>query len=169
MPTRSAVPAVVLAITLAACAPKAAEQAAAAPVAVDTAAVQAAIAGFWPRWIASATSADTAAMAALLADSVRIDSKGMPPILGRAGWMTIFETMMKTTKVEAEAITPELTSVVDNDLAYQTGDFIETTTTDGKTQAEYGRYAAAIRKDADGQWRLRYIMAFADSTVPVKK
>jgi ketosteroid isomerase-like protein len=168
MPTRSAFPCVILAVALAACAPKAAEQAA-APVAVDTAAVQAAVAGFWPRWIASATSADTAAMSALLADSVRIDSKGLPPVLGRAGWMTIFETLLKTTKVESEAITPELTSVVDNDLVYQTGDFVETTTTAGKTQAEYGRYAAAIRKDADGQWRLRYIMAFADSTVPVKK
>lgn len=153
---------------LAACAPRAAEQAA-APMAVDTAAVQAAVAGFWPRWIASATANDTAAMGALLNDSVRIDSKGLPPVLGRAAWITIFETLMKGTKVESEAITPEQTSVIDNDLAYQTGDFMETTTTGGKTQTEYGRYAAAIRKDADGQWRLRYIMAFADSTVPVKK
>jgi ketosteroid isomerase-like protein len=157
-----------LAVALAACAPKAAEQAA-APVAVDTAAVQAVVAGFWPRWISAATAGDTAAMGALLADSVRIDSKGIPPVLGRAGWITVFETMLKTMKVESEVITPEATSVVDNDLAYQTGDYVETTTTAGKTQADYGRYAAAIRKDADGQWRLSYVMAFADSTVPVKK
>jgi len=168
MPTRSAFPGVILAIALAACAPKAAEQAA-APMAVDTAAVQAAVAGFWPRWIAAAVAGDTATMAGLLADSVRIDSKGLPPVLGRVGWMTIFETMLKTMKVESETITPEQTSVVDNDLAYQTGDFMETTTTAGKTQTEYGRYAAAIRKGSDGQWRLNYIMAFADSTVPVKK
>lgn len=167
MLSRSAFTGVAVA-ALAACAPKAAEQAA-APIAVDTAAVQAAVAGFWPRWISAATAGDTAAMGALLNDSVRIDSRGMPPVLGRAGWMTMFETMMKATKVESEAITPEQTSVIDNDLAYETGDFMETTTTGGKTQTEYGRYAAAIRKDADGQWRLRYIMAFGDSTVPVKK
>jgi ketosteroid isomerase-like protein len=168
MPTRRAFPCVILAVALAACAPKAAEQAA-APVAVDTAAVQAALAGFWPRWISAAMAGDTAAMGALLADSVRIDSKGIPPVLGRAGWITVFETMLKTMKVESEVITPEATSVVGNDLAYQTGDFVETTTTAGKTQADYGRYAAAIRKDADGQWRLSYVMAFPDSTVPVKK
>ena len=167
MLSRSAFAGVAIA-ALTACAPKAAEQAA-APMAVDTAAVQAAVAGFWPRWIASATAGDTVAMSALLNDSVRIDSRGMPPVLGRAGWMTMFETMLKSMKVESEVITPETTSVVDNDLVYQTGDFAETTTTGGKTQTEYGRYAAAIRKDADGQWRLRYIMAFADSTVPVKK
>lgn len=168
MPIRPAFSRLLLIAGLAACGPRPDSAPAAAP-AVDTAAVQAAVAEFWPRWIASATTADTAAMAALLNDSVRIDSKGLPPVLGRAGWMTIFETLLKTTKVESEAITPEQTSVIDNDLAYQTGDFTETTTTGGKTQTEYGRYAAAIRKDADGQWRLRYIMAFADSTVPVKK
>lgn len=168
MPTRSASPSVVLAVALAACAPKAAEQAA-APMAVDSAAVQAAAAGFWPRWIAAATAPDTAAMSGLLADSVRIDSKGLPPVLGRAAWMAIFETMLKGTKVESEVITPEQTTVVTNELAYQTGDYTETTTIAGKTQTDYGRFAAAIRKGADGQWRLSYIMAFADSTVPVKK
>lgn len=167
MLTRSAFIGVALA-ALTACAPRAADQAA-APMAVDTAAVQAAIAGFWPRWIAAATAGDTSAMGALLIDSVRIDSKGIPPVLGRAGWMAIFQTMMKDTKVESEVITPEQTTVVSDVLAYQTGDFVETLTTAGNTRTEYGRYASAIRKDADGQWRLSYIMAFADSIVPVKK
>lgn len=155
-------------MALAACAPPAAEQSA-APMAVDTAAVQAAAAAFWPRWIAAVTSGDSVAMGGLLADSVRIDSKGLPPVLGRAGWMTALETMLKGTKVESEVITPEQTSVISNEMAYQTGDFVETTTTAGKSQTEYGRFAAAIRKGADGQWRLSYVMAFADSTVPVKK
>jgi len=168
MPRRSAFPGLLLAAAIAACAPRVEDQAA-APMAVDTAAVQAAATGFWPRWIAAATTGDTAAMGALLADSVRIDSKGLPPVLGRAGWMTVFETMLKGMKVESEAITPEQTTAVSNELAYQTGDFVETTTTAGKTQTEYGRYAAAIRKDPDGQWRLSYVMSFADSTLPVKK
>ncbi|HSE52573.1 MAG TPA: DUF4440 domain-containing protein [Gemmatimonadales bacterium] len=168
MPNRSAFSGVLLIAAFAACGERPAATPAAEP-AVDTAAVQAAVAGFWPRWITAATTGDTAAMGELLADSVRIDAKGFPPILGRAGWVTIFATMLKTSKVESETITTEQTAVVSNELAYQTGDFIETVTAGGKTQTEYGRFAAALRKDPDGQWRLSYIMAFPDSTVPVKE
>lgn len=168
MPTRSAFPGVVLAAALAACAPTTSERAA-APVAVDTAAVVSAAADYWPRWSAAATAGNMAAMGALMTDSVRIDSKGAPPMVGKAAWAAVFEPMMKTTKIDAEVITPEMTTAISNELAYQTGDFVETMTTAGKSQTDYGRYAAAIRKDADGQWRLVYIMAFADSTVPVKK
>lgn len=168
MPNRSAFPGVLLIAAFAACGPRPGPEPSAAP-AVDTAAVQAALAGFWPRWVTAATSGDTAAMGALLADSVRIDAKGFPPILGRAGWVTAFATMLKTSKVDSETITPEQTTVASDELAYQTGDFVETVTADGKTHTEYGRYAAALRKFPDGQWRLSYIMAFPDSTVPVKK
>jgi ketosteroid isomerase-like protein len=158
---------VLLIASFAACGPRPSPEPAAAVV--DTAAVETAVAGFWPRWIAAATAGDTAAMGGLLADSVRIDAKGFPPILGRASWVAIFATTLTTSKVESETITPEQTTVVSNELAYQTGDFVETVTADGKTQTEYGRFAAALRKFPDGQWRLNYIMAFPDSTVPVKK
>ena len=168
MLNRSAFSGVLLIAAFAACGQRPTTAPAAAP-AVDTAAVQAALAGFWPRWVTAALSGDTAAMGGLLADSVRIDARGFPPILGRASWITIFATMLKTSKVESETITPEQTSVVSNELAYQTGDFIETVTAEGKTQTEYGRFAAALRKFPDGQWRLNYIMAFPDSTVPVTK
>ena len=158
----------ILVAALAACGPKAADQTA-APVAVDSAAVTAAATDYWQRWTAAATAGDLAAMGALLTDSVRIDSKGMPPIIGKAGWAAAFEPMLKNTKVDAEVVTPEMTIAVSNELAYQTGNFVETTTSAGKSQTEYGRYAASMRKDSDGQWRLMYIMAFADSTIPVKK
>jgi ketosteroid isomerase-like protein len=168
MPTRSAFPGLVLAAAIAACAPRPAEQAA-APMAVDTATVVSAAGDYWPRWIAAVTAGDMAAMGALLTDSVRIDSKGLPPLVGKAAWATAWEPMTKTTKVNAETITPEQTTAISNELAYQTGDYVETTTTAGKSQTEFGRYAAAIRKDSDGQWRLAYVMAFADSLVPIKK
>ena len=168
MPIHSGFSGVLLIAAFAACGQSPAAAPAVAP-AVDTAAVQRALAGFWPRWVVAATTGDTAAMGALLADSVRIDAMGFPPILGRAGWITIFATMLKTSKVESETITPERTTVVSNELAYQTGDFVETVTAEGKTHTEFGRFAAALRKDPDGQWRLNYIMAFPDSTVPVTR
>src|SRR6185503_9542593 len=154
---RHMVQTVTLAMALGACTPKPAEQAA-APAAVDTAAVVSATRDYWQRWSAAATAGDMAAMGALLIDSVRIDSKGAPPMVGKPGWAAVFEPMMKSTKVDAEVITPERTNAISNELAYQTGDYLETTTSAGKSQTEYGRYAAALRKDADGQWRLAYIM-----------
>jgi ketosteroid isomerase-like protein len=168
MPNRSALWRVSLLAVLTACGPRAASEPASAP-AVDTAAVQSAVAGFWPRWAAAAIAGDTAAMGNLLADSVRIDAKGFPPILGRAGWVTTFATMLKTSRVESETITTEQTAVVSDELVYQTGDYVETVTTGGTSRTDYGRFAAALGKFPDGQWRLTYIMAFPDSTVPVKK
>ena len=108
-------------------------------------------------------------MGGLLSDSVRLDIKSLPPMLGRAGFVATFGPLVKTMKMDSQVITPEQTTAISNELAYQTGDYVETMTATGKTQTEYGRYAAAIAKGADGQWRLSYIMAFADSTVPVKK
>ena len=167
MPTRSGFTGIAVAALTACTAVE--SQEAAAPMAVDSAAVVSAAVGYWPRWIAAVTSGDLAAMGGLLSDSVRLDLKGFPPIVGKAGFAATFEPLMKAMKVDSEVITPEQTTAISNELAYQTGDYVETMTAAGKTQTEYGRYAAAIARDADGQWRLRYIMAFADSLVPVKK
>ena len=167
MLTRSAFTGFALA-ALVACAPKAEEQAA-PPATVDSAAVVSAAVGYWPRWIAAVTAGDMAAMGGLVSDSVRLDLKGFPPMIGKAAFVATFEPLMKTMKMDSEVMTPEQTTAISNELAYQTGDYVEATTAAGKSQTEYGRYAAAIGKGADGQWRLSYIMAFADSIVPVKK
>ena len=168
MRIRTAFPGILLAAALSACAPIQSQEAA-APMAVDSAAVVSAAVGYWPRWIAAVISGDLAAMGGLLSDSVRLDLKGYPPMVGKAAFAATFEPLMKDLKVDSEVITPEQTTAISNELAYQTGDYVETMTAAGKTQTEYGRYAAAIGKGADGQWRLSYIMAFADSLVPVKK
>jgi ketosteroid isomerase-like protein len=155
-----------LAWGLAACA-KPATQTAAAP-AVDSAAVKPALADLWSRWIVADTTGNVAALVAMVDDSARADVRGMPPMMGKAAWQSFFETM-KSTKVNSVSVTPDMTIAVSNDLAYQNGSYAEATTTQGKSATEYGRYAMAIVKNADGQWRFGYIMAFADSTVPVKK
>lgn len=156
-----------LAAVVGACAKKA-EETAAAPPAVDSAAVRAAIADAWQRWIAADTAGNVAALAAMWGDSARADIRGMPPIMGRAAAQAFFQTMFKDGKVNAESVTPDMTIPISNELVYQNGDYTETVTTKGKTSTEYGRYALALHKDADGQWRWAGVMAFADSTVPKK-
>lgn len=154
---------------LTACGEKPAEQPAAAPAAVDSATVTAAVADLWRRYETADTAGDIAALGGMLTDSVRLDLKGMSPMLGRASYTALLTEMLKTNKVTAAAVMPEATTVTSNEMAYQTGDYRETTVTGGKSATEYGRYATAVRKDADGQWRIAYLMAFADSVVPMKK
>jgi uncharacterized protein (TIGR02246 family) len=156
-----------LALAIAACA-KPAEQTAAAPV-VDSATVKAAVADLWQRWVAADTAGNLEALAAMIADSARLDLRGMPPFLGRAAWKASAETAMKTMDVTAMTITPEMTEAISNELAYETGNYVEAYTMGKQRMVNYGRYATAVQKEADGQWRVGYIMAFADSTVTVKK
>ena len=167
MPLRFPLPALLSAMVAAACGPQAAPPAA-APPAVDSAAVLAATQGWWDGWAKAAMAGDFTALQGMVTDSVAIDAKGMPPMAGKAAFVAGFGPAFQAMKVNHEAITVERTTPVSNELAYQTGTFVETTTAAGKTQTEYGRYAAALRKDADGVWRLGYVMAFPDSTVPAK-
>lgn len=147
---------------------KPAEPPAAAP-AVDSAAVTAAAASFWQRYGQAGLAGDTTAMLAMYGDSIRVGARGLPPMVGKAAVQAQFSPMWKTTKYTTFTVTPDLTIPVSNELAYQNGSYVEGSTSGPKGMTVYGRYAAAIAKGPDGQWRLGYIMAFADSTVPVKK
>ena len=122
MLTRSAFTGVALA-ALVACAPKAEEQAV-PPAAVDTAAVVSAVVGYWPRWIAAATRGDMAALAALVSDSVRIDSKGMPPMVGKGRGVEC-SALIKTTKVDSEVDHAGKDDAISNVMAYETGNYTE--------------------------------------------
>lgn len=156
-----------LALTIAACA-KPADQTAAAPPAVDSAAVKAGAAGLWTRWTAAALAGSADSLAMLVSDSARLDFRGIPPMIGREAFRAVAAPLFAANKYTALSVVPEMTEAISNDLVYETGDITETYTTNGKTQTEYGRYAAALVKGTDGQWRVGYLIGFADSTV-VKK
>lgn len=161
-------PAVVLAGLSAACAPKE-PPAPPAPPAVDSTQVRSGVDAMWKQWVAADTAGNVAGMAALVSDSIRIDAKGQPAILGKAAWQSFASAMIKGMSIESETITPDVTVAVSNDLAYQSGNYVEETVNAKKKKTtDYGRYAAAIEKSPDGVWRVRYIMSFSDSTVAAK-
>ncbi|HEV8612171.1 MAG TPA: hypothetical protein VGQ73_01600 [Gemmatimonadales bacterium] len=167
MSARRAFSSLGLALVIAACAQPANQPAMTTP-AVDSAAVKAAVADFWQRWTVADTSGNVAALVAMVTDSARADVRGAPPILGRSAMQAFFEPMYKTTKFTSLMMMPDMTIPISNEMAYQNGSYMEGSTSKGKNMMDYGRYASALRKDADGQWRMAYIMVFADSTVPVK-
>jgi len=145
---------------------------AAAPT-VDSTAVRNAVSNFLASWVTADTSGNVAALTALLADSVRIDVRGAPVLMGRAAAQAFMEPMYKANRYTSVEFMPDMTIPVSNDLAYQNGSYREGVTSTNpkmaKPMMDYGRYAMAVRKDADGQWRMTYIMVFSDSTVAVKK
>ena len=132
------------------------------------AAVRAAVADLWTRWAAADTAGNVAALASMVADSARIDARGMPPILGRDAWKAAATEMMKTVRVTSLTITPDMTIPISDGMAYQNASYVETNLQGKKGSTEYGRFAAAVIKDTDGQWRVGYIMVFSDSTVTKK-
>ncbi len=167
MPIRGAFPSLLLGLALVACKPEAPPPVA-VDLPVDSTAVKAGVADYWQRWTAAEISGNTAAMAEMVDDSVRIDNKGSAPILGKAQWQSFAESMLKGVDVLTETITPDITIAASNELAYQNGGYVETAMSNKKKTTDYGRYAAAIRKGSDGRWRIRYIMAFSDSSVAAK-
>ncbi|NOT08387.1 MAG: SnoaL-like domain-containing protein [Gemmatimonadales bacterium] len=149
-----------------ACAPQVAEQAAAP--AVDSAGVKAALSDLWSRYAMADTAGDVAALLDTVSDSVQLDIRGFPRVMGREAWRGGLEGVLKEVDYTSMDIAPERTTVSSNELVYEYGAFREGYTTKGKKFLDHGRYASAVRKDADGKWRIAYLMAFVDSTATVK-
>ncbi len=149
-----------------------APQQAAAP-AVDSAAVRNAVSDVLARYVTADTSNNVAAAAAMFGDSARIDARGAPVLMGRAAIQAFMEPMFKANHYTSMMFMPDMTIPVNNDQAYQSGSYMEGSTPTNKKMAkpmmDYGRYAMAIAKGPDGQWRMAYLMVFSDSTVSVKK
>jgi uncharacterized protein (TIGR02246 family) len=136
---------------------------------VDSVAVRSAVSDLLARYVTADTSNNVAAVAALFADSARVDARGAPVLMGRAMIQQFMETMFGATKFTSLVFSPDMTIPVSDQLAYQNGSYTEGNTAGNKSMTEYGRYAMAVAKGADGQWRISYLMAYSDSVVPTKK
>ena len=150
------------AILLAACAPKAETPAAAT---VDAAAVQAGADSLRANYSRLQIAGDAKGVAGLHAEMAGVDVFGFPRMRGRAEIEAGLTQAYATRKYSATDITPlgpveARTSEDGSEL----GTYHDMWTEGGKTNHEWGRYLSAFHKDTDGQWRLVYLIAFADST-----
>lgn len=157
-----------LALVLAACAPK--EAPVATALAVDTAAVMAGLNDAWARWAVADTAGDLDALMDVFAENGRVDAKGFPPMLGREAARATFAPLYAQVDYVEASATPAATVVISNELAHQSGTVIERYTTKGQPgeMTDYARYAAAFVKGADGRWRWGYMMYMVDSTITKK-
>jgi uncharacterized protein (TIGR02246 family) len=163
-------PSLTVAAALAACAPKEAPAPAASAPAVDTAAVVAGIADTWATWAAADTAENLAAIAELMTEDARMDAKGMAPLIGRAAAQAAMTELYSQVNYLEASSRPDFTVAISNELAHQMGTYVERYTMKGQKgeMTDYGRYASATVKGADGQWRWAYMMTMVDSTVTKK-
>lgn len=135
------------------------------PPPIDEAAAKQGVAALWAKTITADTAGNVEAFLALFTETARIDLQGFPAMVGRAGIDSALRPMFAMRDPLTFEPTPNLTTVVSNDLVYQGGTFVETYIEKKKTYTEYGRYAGAAARGADGEWRFTYWMAIIDSTV----
>jgi uncharacterized protein (TIGR02246 family) len=135
------------------------------PPPIDEAAAKQAVDALWAKVITADTAGNVDAFLALFAETVQLDVQGFPAIVGRAAMDSTLRPMFAARDFIGFQRAPNLTMVVSNDLVYEGGTYAETYIEKKKTHTEYGRYATAAARGADGEWRVGYWMAIIDSTV----
>ncbi|HEX9166827.1 MAG TPA: hypothetical protein VF862_13020 [Gemmatimonadales bacterium] len=147
-----------------ACAP-AAEPPAAADFAPDSAAALAAAQELGRQYAERIVTGDAASVAGLFTEDATTAYFGYPTTSGRANIQALYAasiasagkpTGSQIAVTSATGVTPGLITVL--------GTNAETRDSAGVMVTQHWRWAAAVRKDADGQWRFAYSMAFPDST-----
>jgi ketosteroid isomerase-like protein len=148
---------------LAACARPETPQAA-GPAALDTAAVRTALQALSDSYAAALVAGDVAAVTGHFTEDATAAYFGFPTTTGRANIQGIYATLLGIQKVTAAASTVGAAGSAAPGLATAGGTFHETVDSSGVTIDNWWRWASAYRQEADGQWRIAYIMAFPDST-----
>jgi len=159
---RRFLPALLAIVTLAACAPK--EEAAMPAVAPDTAALAAEIAPLGEAYRAAILAGDAAALNANYTDAAVVELTGVPTLMGRAAIMSRDSAAFAMGKPSEWTSAVRSTSYLSEGRVAQTGVWADAAVVGGKTMRRAGRWVAGINKEADGKWRINYLMGMTDST-----
>lgn len=158
--------ALVLAAALA-CSQPAVEQAA-APAAIDTAAVVSAVSEVWGRLAEADTAGNAEAFLAQVATDSRFDFPGEPTLIGKAAIDATIRHSIAARDYTSMVLTPASTTVASDQLVYQVGTYAEGYLENGKATTQHGRYSSMLVKEADGQWRIARLMVLSDSVIDKK-
>lgn len=155
-------PALLTVVALAACATR--EQPAAATVAPDTAALRVEIAPMGEAYRAAVLAGDAAALNALYTDGAVVELTGVPTLVGRAAIMSRDSATFAMGKPSEWTSTVRTTAFLSEGHVAQTGTWSDATVVGGKRIRRAGRWIAGINKEANGQWKINYLMGMTDST-----
>lgn len=147
-----------------ACAPPAEQAAAPAVAPPDTAAIRAELRAMSDQVQAQYLAGSASSVAASFTEDARAEFQGFPSAVGRAAIESLYVGYFSTTKLSVAEVTLGGVNATAPDAATALGIFHSFGDVSGKPTHAWWRFAAAYRKEADGQWRTSYIMAFPDST-----
>ena len=111
---------------------------------------------------------DATGLAALFTADGGIDAFAAPRMRGRAQIEAGLKAGFGMQQPVSLDIVPLRFAPASNSLTAELGTYHETDTVKGKTVHYWGRYVTSAAKDSTGAWKLKYLMAFPDSTKTAK-
>jgi uncharacterized protein (TIGR02246 family) len=131
----------------------------------DHAIIQAQVDTLWARYTAAALAEDVDALARIYTDSAYLVEHGLPTTRGNAAIHSLVKEILAGVRILESEVRPELTEVL-GDRVLQVGEYRDVLQPAGQpVQAAFGRFAAVLRRDSVGAWRIDRLIAFPDSTV----
>lgn len=119
----------------------------------------------WARYKAAALAEDVDALARIYTDSAYLVELGLPTTRGNAAIHSLVKEILAGVRILESDIRPELTEML-GDRVLQVGEYRDVLQPTGQpVQAAFGRFAAVLRQDDVGTWRVDRLIAFPDSTV----
>jgi len=124
---------------------------------------RASVDSLWAGYARAAHAKDAAAFGALFVEDATLDFSTAPTVRGRDAiqsfLLKLYEGVSTTgIRVQADETRAE------GPLAVQTGSFAEGYVEKGAERTEYGRFVLIAERGSDRAWRIRRLVAFADST-----
>lgn len=136
-----------------------------APSAPDLATIQPQVDSLWVRYKAAALAGDATALAQLYTDDAELVELGLPTTRGSAAIQSLVAGILAGLRILDSEVRPELTELL-GDRVLQMGQYRDVIQAAGQpVQVAYGRFAAVLRQDAAGAWRVDRLVAFPDSMV----
>lgn len=129
---------------------------------VQAATVRASLDSLWSQYAVAADQRDSIAFGALFHDDAVIVFSGAPTISGRSAIEQFLVSLYGPVDVTKLRVTVDDLRV-HGPLAVETGTFEESYTEAGAPKVEVGRFTLVAEPDAKKQWRIRRLVALADS------
>jgi len=133
------------------------------PSAFESLAAKAAIDTLWTGYAHASDRKDAAAFGALFTEDATLVYSGAPTVRGRDQIQTFLASLYADVDPTGLRIVPEETRV-SGPIAVQSGAFEESFNETGIAKTEYGRYVLLAEQGEGHEWRIKRIVAIADST-----
>lgn len=131
----------------------------------DVSTIHTQVDSLWARYKVAALAGDVDALARIYTDSAYLVELGLPTTRGNAAIHSLVKEILAGVRILESDIRPELTEVL-GDRVLQVGEYRDVLQpTDQRVQTAFGRFAAVLRQDDVGTWRVDRLIAFPDSTV----